>query len=213
MSVNAPMAHKRFDIKEMSPRPALMGGGEGSKAHLDEILLAVGQQKSRDCFVELFEYFAPRIKSFFIKGGSTPEQADELAQETMLTVWNKAGSFDPRKATASTWIYTIARNKRVDSLRSMTRRNEVDLPEYLPAGDETPIPGESLAQEESNALISAALEDLPEDEAALIHKSFFEGKSHSMIAHETGIPLGTIKSRIRTALGRLRRNLKAGDLQ
>ena len=213
MSVNAPMAHKRFDIKEMSPRPALLGGSEGSKTRLDEMLLAVARQKSKDSFVELFEYFAPRIKSFFIKGGSSPEQADELAQETMLTVWNKAENFDPRKATASTWIYTIARNKRVDSLRSMTRRNEVDLPEYLPTGDETPVPGESLMQEENSALIAAALEDLPEDEAELIHKSFFEGKSHGIIAHETGIPLGTVKSRIRAALGRLRHNLKAGDLQ
>ncbi len=195
------------------------GGEREESAHKDgldqnpeALLQAVGQQKNRDAFIEVFEYFAPRIKSFLIKRGAKPEVADELAQETMLTVWNKAANFDPRKARASTWIYTIARNKHIDALRK-------GIPQYtiphdsLQLESNEPGPGEKIMRTEETQTIADALGDLPEEQAELIRKSFFEGKSHSDIAKETDIPLGTIKSRIRMALEKLRGQKTMKDLR
>lgn len=167
-------------------------------------LRAVGKSRDKESFIRLFEHFAPRVKSYLMKTGLSPELADELAQETMLTVWNKAADFDPSRAAAGTWIFTIARNKRVDFLRRASTRSEVALPEMPLLADESPGPGENLARLEDEERIAKALTHLPEEQAALIRKSFFEGKSHAVIAEETRLPLGTVKSRIRTALDKLR---------
>lgn len=212
MLVNAGMAHKHLEIKD---HQAVFASAEkaGGAPDFARMLQTIAENNDKDSFIELFQHFAPRIKSFFIKGGADPGQADEWAQETMLTVWNKASSFDPAKAAASTWIFTIARNKRIDSLRRAASRPETQLPELLAIEDTAPRPGESLMQAEDNALVAAALEQLPGDQAQLIRKSFFEGKSHADIAKETGLPLGTVKSRIRLALERLRKNLNAGDVR
>lgn len=183
--------------------PARKSGESG--LDLEGLLYDVGQNKSKESFVQLFEYFAPRIKSFLLKGGANDALADELAQETMLNVWNKAESYDPAKSAASTWIFTIARNKRIDALRKF-KTHDVDI-DLLPAlEDESAVtPNQSLIEQQEIERIHGALQTLPEDQADLIRKSFYEDKSHSEIAEETGIPLGTVKSRIRLALERLRR--------
>lgn len=178
----------------------------------DTLLVAVGKDRDREAFIRLFEYFAPRIKSFLMKGGLRPAQADELAQETLLTVWNKAPGYDPAKAAASTWIFTIARNKRIDTFR----RHRPEAPELSqPDSDATwagnppnASPYDAMARAQQDAAIRAAMDTLPPEQGALIRKSFFEDKAHSEIARETGVPLGTVKSRIRLALGHLRKNLK-----
>lgn len=187
------------------------GYGAPQPARFRKLLLAVGQHQDKAAFAELFEYFAPRIKSFLMKGGAAPDQADELAQETMITVWQKAGSFDPAKANASTWIFTIARNKRIDAIRK-TPRPEMDADE-LEIADETPTAAAAIAQEEESDIMARAIQSLPQEQADLLYKSFFEDKTHADIAKETNLPLGTVKSRIRLALDRLRGDKKVTELR
>jgi RNA polymerase sigma-70 factor (ECF subfamily) len=191
------MAHKTLETKAQNSPGA---------PDFNALLQDVAKRRDRESFVRLFEHFAPRIKSFLMKGGMNPEAADELAQETMLTVWNKAENFDPARASASTWIFTIARNKKIDSLRRIARDPSVQEADFTHDifADETPGPSDQLARAQETEMIAQALATLPQEQADLIYKSFFEGKSHAEIAEETKIPLGTIKSRIRLALERLR---------
>lgn len=168
----------------------------------DDLLVAVGKSKNRDAFIRVFEHFAPRVKSFLMKGGMTAELADELAQETMLTVWQKADVYDPQQSAASTWIFTIARNKRIDALRK-AGRPQAELSDPMMVSDLI-APDELTCMNEQRERLNKALKELPEEQAALIRKSFLEEKPHTDIAEETNIPLGTVKSRIRLALEKLR---------
>ncbi len=171
----------------------------------EDLLVAIGKTRNRDAFIRVFEYFAPRLKSFFIKGGMARDAADELAQETMLTVWRRADTYDPAQSSASTWIYTIGRNKRIDLLRKIARpAPDVNDPLLTP---DSALPDEIAALNERGRLLAEAMKDLPEEQAELLRKSFFEEKPHADIAAETGIPLGTVKSRIRLAIGHLRRRM------
>ncbi|PZQ48286.1 MAG: RNA polymerase subunit sigma [Micavibrio aeruginosavorus] len=180
-------------------------------ARARDLLVAVARQKNKEAFAELFEYFAPRIKSFLMKGGAAPDAADELAQETMITVWQRAESFDPAKASASTWIFTIARNKRIDALRK-TPRPEVDADDANLV-DAAPNASEAIGAQEETDIMAEAIQNLPADQADLLYKSFFEDKTHADIAKETNLPLGTVKSRIRIALDKLRANKKVTELR
>lgn len=186
----------------------LSGPGKGTK---EALLYAVALKRDRDAFIELFEYFAPRVKSFLMKSGINPEQADELAQETMLTVWNRAELYDHAQASASTWIFTIARNKRIDMIRK-TARPEPDMNDPSLVVDPEPEPGEILDRAMEAEIMAQAINTLPEEQADLIRKSYFEEKTHDAIARETRLPLGTVKSRIRLALDRLRKNKDIQEL-
>lgn len=175
------------------------------------LLSAVGARQDKTAFAELFEYYAPRIKSFLMKGGASPDAADEMAQETMVTIWQKAASYDPARAAASTWIFTIARNKRIDALRKHARP-ESDLDDLPELADQSPGAGDILARQQESHAVAQALEALPQEQADLLYKSFFEEKTHADIAKETDLPLGTVKSRIRMALEKLSRDRKVRDL-
>ncbi len=166
---------------------------------------AVRDGKDKAAFAELFGYFAPRVKSFLMKSGASPDLAEECTQEVMATLWNKAHMFDPTKASVSTWIFTIARNRKIDLLRKQ-RRPE---PEDLPWGPEPePDQAEALELQQETEQLGEALATLPPEQRKLIEKAYFGDLSHSEIAAETGLPLGTIKSRIRLALERLRHAMK-----
>jgi RNA polymerase sigma-70 factor (ECF subfamily) len=179
----------------------------------EDLLYDVGQNKNKDSFIRLFHYFAPRIKSFLMKGGAHESLADELAQETMLNIWNKAESYDPAKAAASTWIFTIARNKRIDALRKK-KFYSVDLDALPDMEDKTyRSPVQEVSDLQKTETIAQALESLPPEQADLIKRSYFEDKSHQEIADETGLPLGTVKSRIRIALKRLRESASIKNLE
>jgi len=167
----------------------------------EELLLMVSDNKDRVAFKQLFNHFAPRVKSFLMKAGADPTMAEECSQEAMATVWNKAKLFDPTRASASTWIFTIARNKRIDAIRKI-RRPE---PDELTWPDEIePAQEEALELKQQSEILADAIQNLPEKQRQLVEKAFFKELSHSEIALETGLPLGTIKSRIRLALERLR---------
>ncbi len=192
---------------ENKGRPA-----DSGRVTFDDLLVAVGHSRNRDAFIRLFEHFAPRIKSFLMKGGLAEDMADELAQETMLTVWQKAAGYNPRKAAAGTWIFTIARNKRTDALRREGRAIATipDIDDQLAAPDAVPQ-DQAVAHAEDEAALSEAIASLPDDQARLIRKAYFEDLTHSAIAAETNIPLGTVKSRIRLALEKLRYHLGDRD--
>lgn len=182
-----------------------------SAQSFETLLLAVGRDRDRAAFMALFHHFAPRLKSFLMKQGGaarlTPELAEELVQETMLTVWNRAESFDPARASAGTWIFTIARNKRIDALRRKSRVNydEAD-PAFIP-DTHAPTPDQAVIATDRNEKLALALNTLPPEQEAIIRKAFYEGKTHNQIAHEDKIPLGTVKSRLRLAMDKLHRQL------
>jgi len=168
-------------------------------------VIAVRDNKDKSAFAEIFGYFAPRVKSFLIKSGASPDLAEECTQEVMATLWNKAHMFDPTKASVSTWIFTIARNRKIDMLRKQKRPE----PEDLPWGPEPePDQAEAMGLQQETEKLGEALATLPPEQRKLIEKAYFGELSHSEIAAETGLPLGTIKSRIRLALERLRHKMK-----
>lgn len=175
-------------------------------ARHETLLLHVGAQKDRDAFVELFHYFAPRIKSYLLKHGADETTAEEIAQNTMISVWEKASSYDPKKAAASTWIFTIARNKRIDALRK-DRFIDVNS-DSLSLANASYENVEEYADNKTIDNLSSALGTLPPEQAQLVRMAFFEDKSHQSIARETHLPLGTVKSRLRLALEKLRHLLK-----
>lgn len=168
-------------------------------------IYAIRDTQDRAAFAELFAHFAPRVKGFLMKSGADASLAEECTQEVMATLWRKAHMFDPTRASAATWIFTIARNKKIDALRKQ-RRPE---PEDLPWGPEPePEQADALGLKQETDQLAVALKDLPEKQRSLIEQAYFGDLSHSEIAEITGLPLGTIKSRIRLALERLRHAMK-----
>ncbi|WP_243144973.1 sigma-70 family RNA polymerase sigma factor [Litoreibacter roseus] len=165
----------------------------------------IRDNQDQKAFAELFGHFAPRVKSFLMKSGADAGMAEECAQEVMATLWHKAHLFDPTRASVATWVFTIARNKRIDMLRKQ-RRPEPDELTWGPEAE--PDAAEVVEIQQESVRLAAALAELPEKQRDLVQKAFFGDLSHSEIAEETGLPLGTIKSRIRLALERLRHAMK-----
>ena len=168
-------------------------------------LLAVRDSRDRAAFMQLFDHFGPRLKAMLIRGGLRDGSAEDVVQDVMLSVWHKAAQFDPHRAEASAWIYRIARNRRID----LARRKPPPEPDPLaePEGAEPDAP-QILALGQEAALLRRALDALSPDQARVLEQAYFEDLPHSRISEMTGMPLGTIKSRIRLGLERLRRDLK-----
>ena len=164
------------------------------------LIMAIAQHGDREAFASLFNHFAPRVKGYLTRLGTTPEAAEELAQETLLTVWRRAAAFDPARAAASTWIFAIARNLRID----LARRERRPLPGEQPAPEETPRPDAELEAAQDERRVAAALAALPAEQAQAVRLAFFSDKPHAQIALDLSLPLGTVKSRIRLAMARLR---------
>ena len=165
------------------------------------LVAAIRDRQDRKAFAALFSHFAPRVKAFLMKSGANEGLAEECTQEVMATLWTKAHMFDPSRASVSTWVFTIARNRKIDALRRMKRPE----PEDLPWGPEAePDQAEVVTLKQESEKLAAAIADLPEKQRELIQAAYFGDLSHAQIAEATGLPLGTIKSRIRLALERLR---------
>lgn len=165
----------------------------------------IRDNQDQAAFAELFRHFAPRIKAFLMKSGSDAATAEECAQEVMATLWRKAHMFDPARASVATWIFTIARNRRIDALRKQRRPEPEDLtwgPEAEPDQEDV------LTLQQESEKLRQALGELPDAQRELIERAYFGDLSHSEIAAKTGLPLGTIKSRIRLALDRLRHAMR-----
>ena len=163
--------------------------------------------KDKTAFSELFKLVGPRIKGYLMKLGSSDVAAEDLLQEVMLTVWRKSETFDRSKAAVSTWLFTIARNKRIDMLRKEIRPQLDPLDPMLSPNQEAAA-DDIYGSNQEAIKISKAIEQLPTDQAVLIKMTYYEDKSHSIIADELKMPLGTVKSRIRLASTRLRKLLE-----
>lgn len=172
-------------------------------ATLSRLLCDVAERRDKAAFAELFRHFSPRLKSYLLRLGGTSAGAEELVQETMVAVWRKADRYDPRKASASTWIFTIARNLRIDAYRRQ-KHPEIEADDPALAPEPTEAPDTALGREQEAALLTEALARLSDAERALLRMSFYDDLSHSTIAGQLGLPLGTVKSRIRLAFGKLR---------
>jgi RNA polymerase sigma-70 factor (ECF subfamily) len=174
-----------------------------------EALRQIADSGDRQAFERLFEHFAPRIKAYMMRLGSDGASAEELAQEALASVWRKAEKYDPAKAGASTWIFTIARNLRIDAFRKI---NRPEFDPYDPALVPDPeIPAdEMLFSGQRAARVQTALRDLPEEQRRVVHLSFYEEYTHTEIATQLDLPLGTVKSRIRLAFSRIRSSIGEG---
>lgn len=171
------------------------------------LIAAIACSGDRAAFAALFDHFAPRVKGLLMRGGTPAELAEEVAQDTLLTVWRKAALFDPAKASASTWIATIARNQRIDIARRETRSRLSQVYEIL--DEETPEqPDATLSGAERDTRVRAAMTQLSPDQYRVVELAFLEGFSHQDVARHLAIPLGTVKSRLRLALSHLRGRLE-----
>jgi RNA polymerase sigma factor (sigma-70 family) len=170
-------------------------------------LLVLVSGGDREAFSALFRTYAPQLRRYFLQGGADSGRADELVQEVLLTVWRRAGTYDPKRASPSTWIFTIARNKRIDALRREKRPEIDETDPALVAAPGRHAEAEIDAGRSRGALL-VALETLPPEQARVLASAYFEDKPLPAIAEEAGVPLGTVKSRVRLALERLRSALK-----
>ncbi len=168
-------------------------------------LLAVRDHRDRVAFGKMFDFLGPRLKGFVMRNGTGSAQAEEIVQDVMLTVWRKAAMFDPHKAQASAWIYQIARNRHIDIVRKENRPVPDELGED--PGME-PDAAQILALEQEATHLKQALRQLQPDQRDMIEKAYMGDLTHQEISSQTGLPLGTVKSRIRLGLGRLRKELR-----
>jgi RNA polymerase sigma-70 factor, ECF subfamily len=169
----------------------------------DADLISAVAGRDLDAFNLLFDRYAVRIKAFMLRGGAGEADADEIAQDVMVSIWRRAASFDPGRAAASTWIFAIARNRRIDMLRRM-RRPAPDPDDPLFQPDPEPDGMTSLSLAEREARVRASLETLAPEQREVLRLAFYDGLSHGEIAERSGLPLGTVKSRIRLAFRHLR---------
>lgn len=170
-------------------------------------LQSVARDRDRLAYGELFRHFAPLLKSFALStpGMSSNALAEELVQEVMLKIWNRASTFDASKASATTWIYTLARNCRIDLLRRKYRvQEEVDVDDLWDVGTDPELLSDDLHQKRIEVDVRELLRALPPEQRQIIAKVYMEGKSHSEVAEELSLPLGTVKSRIRLAMSKLK---------
>jgi RNA polymerase sigma-70 factor (ECF subfamily) len=170
----------------------------------EELLASIATGRDRDAFRELFFDWAPRLKGFALRRGVGVSQADDLVQDIMVTVWHKADRYDAGRASASTWLFTIARNRLIDCLRKEQRPTvELDDPALAPI---EPSQGRALEEGQDRDRLREALASLPKEQSEILERAYFGGQTHNGIADELALPEGTVKSRVRLALTRLRAN-------
>ena len=187
-------------VSDIGPARA---GAVSNEAEHDRLIQAVARDRDREAFAALFDHFAPRLKAYLMRAGAAPAAADDFAQDAMLTVWRKAELFDPARARAATWIFTIARNRRIDALR----RDARPLPApviSLASSAEPERPVELLEARQDEGRVRAALRRLKPDQIEVIQMAFFQDLTHAEVAQSLALPLGTVKSRIRNAMIKLR---------
>ena len=190
----------------MSSKIAMKNGLTTKEEDWGSLIVKVGAEQDKTAFARLFNHFSPFLKGFLLRSeGLGPEQAEELVQETMLKVWRKAPTYSPAQAAASTWIYTIARNTRIDWIRKHYRENTTDLlAEDIYDDTEDPSPFSSLSKVRDSRNIQDHLKTLPAEQNEVLKMMYFDGLSGQQISVALGIPLGTVKSRIRLALSTLK---------
>ena len=183
--------------------------GQQSPAHgeLADLLMRVAEVRDKTAFAQLFEHFGPRIKGFMMRKGADAELAEDLAQDTMITVWRKAHMYSRDKGTVSTWIFTIARNRRIDWVRRSDNMQHADIADYDQASDD-PNSDETVTSQQEAKFVAEAIEELPDDQKQVISMAFMEDLTQMEISNRLNLPLGTVKSRMRLAYQKLARSLE-----
>ena len=180
---------------------------EQTKTYSDQTIwmLAIRDHRDKRAFEQLFDHYGPRLKGFIMRTGTGNAQAEEIVQDVMLTIWRKSHLFDPHRAQVSSWIYQIARNRQIDILRRESR----PVPEELATPESTDEDASQiLALEQESNVLRKALATLKPGQREMVEKAYLGDLSHAEIHAQTGLPLGTIKSRIRLGLEKLRHELK-----
>ena len=205
------MLRKNIDIvddkAQVKSRVAVLNTSEKRSDQWTLLLVAVGADRDRQAFAQLFSHFAPLLKSFAQASrheGWFPGLSEDLVQEVMIKVWQKAAGYNPEKASATTWIYTVARNCRIDMLRrkSNTQHLPMENEDFWHEPDEdTPV--SLLRQKRTEVKVQDSLAQLPREQDQILRKVYLEGKSHAEASEELGLPLGTVKSRVRLALQKM----------
>lgn len=178
-------------------------GSASAPPEFAQLVQAIVERRDQISFAALFDHYAPRVKAYLRRLGAADSAAEDLVQEVMLAVWRKAASYDPSKAGVGTWIFTIARNLRIDALRR-DRRPVLDADDPQFAVDPAPSPADAVETMRQERQVRAAVRALPEEQAKVVTMAFYDGKSHGEIAAELSLPLGTVKSRLRLAFRRVR---------
>ena len=178
-----------------------------AESSAEELMTAVAERRDRKAFVQLFEMFGPRVKAYLIRQGADQASADDLVQDVMLTVWRRAAQFDRNKASVSTWVFIIARNRRIDCLRR-AKRPEIDPNDPVLVREPDDPADHVVDAAQRGERLHAAVAQLPGEQEKLLRLAYFEDKSHSVIAEELQLPLGTVKSRLRLAMAKLRAALE-----
>ena len=190
--------------QEDNAAPKIPAAGTKRDDEWSQCLVLIAEKEDREAFARLFKHFAPLVKAFALSGSAmAAAHADELVQEVMLKVWQKAGGFNPRKAAASTWIYTIARNCRTDMYRRLQKFDTPLSADDIWVEEEQEEPFVAVQQKRSADRVRDMLAQLPQEQAQILAKVYMEGKSHSEVSDELDLPLGTVKSRVRLAMQKL----------
>ena len=184
-------------IRSSGPEPGLW----------TERISAVAIRRDRESFMQIYDHFAPKVRVYLVGLGASPAVAEELAQDALLRVWQRAQTYDASRSALSTWIFRIARNLYIDRLRKEPQWVDIqdDLEEQIQIEDTQSPRTESYAE---HAQLETWIEQLPAVQARLIRMSYLESKTHSEIAAELNMPMGTVKSHIRRAFQRLQLAVK-----
>ena len=168
-----------------------------------ELLLRVRDARDRNAYADLFGRFASKVKGYLQRTGLNAEDAENILQDIMIAVWNKARLFDPARASARTWIYSLARNRLIDIKRA-EQREYAALERYVgeTAGDA--VYEEDLLARAMGQNSVALLDQIPQEQARVLLMAYVEGKSHREIARELNLPIGTVQSRARLGFQRIR---------
>ena len=173
-----------------------------------DLLQRIAERADPAAFRELYEAYGPRVKAYMMRQGADAGTAEDLAQETLLTVWRKAALYAGDKGSMTTWVFAIARNLRIDRLRREVPWQELPEGRMAEASSE-PLPDEAMAEKERQERVQAALAELPPEQKEVVSLAYLEGLSHSEIAERLGVPLGTVKSRMRIAYQKIRQALES----
>jgi RNA polymerase sigma-70 factor, ECF subfamily len=193
-----------------TPIPTPFAAANPNRERFADLMEAIALRQDREAFAEIFSYYGPRVKGYVLRLGAGEATAEEVAQDVMITVWRKAALFDRRQASVSTWIFRIARNRRIDVARR-TNRPDLDATDPSLMPEPPPPPDDAMSALEREERVRVVLGQLPADQLSLLQQAFYEGLSHREIADRTGLPLGTVKSRIRLAFAKMRARLGEAD--